>query len=161
MRSEAELETAFKAMLGARDEAILAFADGFIMGFAGRIAAFSIENRIPAVDGWAYFARQGNLMIYGPVVQDVYLRLAGYVDKILKGVKPADLPVELPTKVELFDIANDPEEAENQASTYPDRVKQLLGRLNDYAYDMAPSQYLEEVSAGSRPLFWRANSPKR
>jgi hypothetical protein len=67
----------------------------------------------------------------------------------------------LPTKLELFDIANDPEEAENKASAYPDRVKELLGRLNDYAYDMAPSQYLEELSAGSRPLFWRANAPKR
>jgi len=67
----------------------------------------------------------------------------------------------LPTKVELFDIANDPEEAENKASTYPDRVKELLGRLNDYAYDMAPSQYLEELSAGGRPLFWRVNAPKR
>jgi putative ABC transport system substrate-binding protein len=71
------------------------------MGFAARIASFSIKNRIPAVDGWAPFARQGNLMIYGPVIEDVYRRLAVYVDKILRGAKPADLPVELPTKVEL------------------------------------------------------------
>jgi arylsulfatase A-like enzyme len=67
----------------------------------------------------------------------------------------------LPGKIELFDIANDPEEADNKAAAYPDRVKELLGRLNDYAYDMAPSRYLEELSAGGRPLFWRANAPKR
>ena len=65
------------------------------------IAAFSLQHRIPAVDGWAPFARAGNLLIYGPVIADVHRRLAVYVDKILKGAKPADLPVELPTKVEL------------------------------------------------------------
>jgi putative ABC transport system substrate-binding protein len=100
-RSEAELDAALADIARARDDAIIAFADGFTMGFAGRIAAFSIRNRIPAVDGWAQFAHEGNLMIYGPVAEDVYRRLAGYVDKILKGAKPADLPVELPTKVEL------------------------------------------------------------
>jgi hypothetical protein len=67
----------------------------------------------------------------------------------------------LPGKIELFDIANDPEEADNKAAAYPDRVKELLGRLNDYAYDMAPSRYLEELTAGGRPLFWRGNAPKR
>lgn len=99
--SQAELDAALKDIALAHDEAIIAFADGFTMGFAGRIAAFSLQNRIPAVDGWAPFARQGNFMIYGPVVEDVYRRLAVYVDKILKGVKPADLPVEQPTKLEL------------------------------------------------------------
>ena len=101
VRSEAELDAALEDIARARDEAIVAFADGFTMGFAGRIATFSMQSRIPAVDGWAPFARKGNLFIYGPVVEDVYRRLAVYVDKILKGAKPADLPVELPTKVEL------------------------------------------------------------
>jgi len=67
----------------------------------------------------------------------------------------------LPSKTELFDIANDPEEADNKAATYPDRVKELLGRLNEAAYDMVPSLYLEELSAGGRPMFWRSNAPKR
>jgi putative ABC transport system substrate-binding protein len=101
VQSEGELEAAFKSIVAARDEAILAFADGFTMGFAARIAAFSIETRIPAIGGWAFFAQQGNLMTYGPVVQDIYRRLAAYVDRILKGARPADLPVELPAKVEL------------------------------------------------------------
>ena len=64
-------------------------------------AAQSTASRIPAVDGWAPFARQGNLLIYGPVIADVYRRLAVYANKILKIAKPDDLPVELPTKVEL------------------------------------------------------------
>jgi putative ABC transport system substrate-binding protein len=101
VHSGIELEVAFADIARARDEAIIAFADGFTMGFAGRIASFSIQNRIPAVDGWAPFALQGNLMTYGPVIEDVYRRLAVYVDNIHKGAKPADLPIELPTKVEL------------------------------------------------------------
>ena len=101
VNTEAGLETALADIARNRDQAILAFADGFTLGFAERIARFSLQNRIPTVDGWAAFARQGNLMIYGPVIQDVYRRLAAYVDKIRKGAKPADLPIELPTKVEL------------------------------------------------------------
>ena len=74
---------------------------GFVLGYAGRIAAFSLQSRIPAIDGWAPFARQGNLLTYGPVIEDVYRRLATYVDRIGRGARPAELPVELPAKVEL------------------------------------------------------------
>jgi arylsulfatase A-like enzyme len=66
----------------------------------------------------------------------------------------------LPGKVELFNIANDPEEAENVAGKYPERTKEMLSVLTDYAYDMAPSKYLEElaaVEATKRPLLWRQN----
>ena len=80
---------------------VIIFADGFTLGFAGRLAAFSLQTGIPVVDGWAPFARAGNLLTYGPVLEDVYQRLAVYVDRIAKGARPADLPVELPTRVEL------------------------------------------------------------
>jgi putative ABC transport system substrate-binding protein len=100
--TEATLEAALANVARARDDAILAFADGFTLTFAGRFAAFSTEHRIPVVGGWAPFARQGNLMIYGPVFADVYRRLAAFVDKIRKGAKPGELPIELPTKVELI-----------------------------------------------------------
>lgn len=99
--SSADVEAALADIARKRDEAILAFADGFMMGFAKRIADFSLQHRIPAVDGWAQFAEAGNLMTYGPVFVDVYRRLATHVDRIRKGAKPGDLPVELPTKVEL------------------------------------------------------------
>jgi arylsulfatase A-like enzyme len=69
----------------------------------------------------------------------------------------------LPSRVELFDIANDPEEAENKADTYPERVQELLARLNSYAYDMAPSKRLEEIfgAAGQTAGFWRHNPANR
>ena len=67
----------------------------------------------------------------------------------------------LPAKVELFDLSNDPEEAENQAASYPDRVQALLSRLNAYAYDMAPSLYLEALAPAVTPALWRANPPRR
>jgi putative tryptophan/tyrosine transport system substrate-binding protein len=98
----ATLEATLSNIARARDDAVLAFADGFTLSFAGRFAAFSTEHRIPVVGGWAQFARQGNLMTYGPVFADVYRRLAAYVDKIRKGAKPGELPIELPTKVELI-----------------------------------------------------------
>jgi putative tryptophan/tyrosine transport system substrate-binding protein len=101
LRSESEFEQALAAIARGRDQAILAFADGFTMSFAERIAAFSVTHKVPAVSGWALFAQRGNLMAYGPVIDECYRRLAVYVDKIFKGAKPADLPVELPTKVEL------------------------------------------------------------
>ena len=99
--NEAQVDAALADIARARDDAIVAFADGFTMGFAGRIAQFSMKERIPAIDGWAPFAYAGNLMIYGPVIDDVYRRLAEYVDKIRKGARPGDLPIELPTKVQL------------------------------------------------------------
>ncbi len=70
----------------------------------------------------------------------------------------------LPSKLELFDIANDPEEAQNQAETYPDRVQSLLKRLNEYAYEMVGSKYLEEIGrTGSSeiPVFWGDNPVRR
>ncbi len=67
----------------------------------------------------------------------------------------------LPARIELFDIANDPQEAENQAAAYPDRVQDLLGRLNAHAYDMAPSLYLDALAPAASPALWRANPPRR
>lgn len=99
--SPAELDAALAEVLRARDDAIVVFADGFAMNHAPRFAEFSLRHRIPAVSGWAEFAKRGNLMSYGPVVEDNYRRLAAYVDKIHKGTRPGEIPIELPTKVEL------------------------------------------------------------
>jgi arylsulfatase A-like enzyme len=70
----------------------------------------------------------------------------------------------MPIKMELFNIANDPEEADNKAEAYPDRVKELLGKLNAYAYEMTESKYLEELAkskSGETPIFWGHNPPRR
>ena len=101
VRTGAELETALASIAKARDGAILAFADAFTLSYADRFAEFARRERIPAIAGWAAFARRGNLMTYGPVIDDSYRRMAAYVDRLHKGAKPADLPIEFPTKVEL------------------------------------------------------------
>jgi putative ABC transport system substrate-binding protein len=84
-----------------RAEAIVAFPDGLIMSQTQGIAEFAARRRIPAVSGWAEFAVEGNLMTYGPSRRESWRLIAVYVDKILKGAKPADLPVEPPTTFEL------------------------------------------------------------
>ena len=68
---------------------------------SGHRNAWAIKNRLPAISGWAQFAEGGNLVSYGPNLRESSRRLAFYVDKIIKGTKPADIPVELPTRVEL------------------------------------------------------------
>ena len=65
------------------------------------IIALAARHRLPAVYPFRYFATGGGLISYGPDVADQYRRAAGYVDRILKGEKPADLPVQAPTKYEL------------------------------------------------------------
>ncbi len=100
-QNAAQLEEALAAILKSRSEAMDVFPDALIMRSRERIAEFATKNRMPTISGWAQFAEGGNLMSYGPNLRDVYRRLAIYVDKIVKGAKPADLPVELPTTVEL------------------------------------------------------------
>jgi hypothetical protein len=94
------LDDTLPVIAKSRSDALLVFPDALMMRYSTRIAEFAIKNRIPAISGWAQFAEAGNLMTYGPVLQESLKRLAYYVDRILKGAKPADLPVELPRKFE-------------------------------------------------------------
>jgi putative ABC transport system substrate-binding protein len=96
-----ELDAAFEAIAQWNADAIFAFAGGITAAHPDRFASFSARRRIPAVSAWAVFAEKGNLMTYGPVLRESYVRLASYVDRVLNGAKPADMPVERPTKFEL------------------------------------------------------------
>jgi putative ABC transport system substrate-binding protein len=101
VRNAREVENALATIQKTRSEAIVVFPDSSMARYYARFAAFAIQNRIPAVSGRASFADSGNLLSYGPSLRNAYRRLAIYVDKILKGARPADIPVELPTSVEL------------------------------------------------------------
>jgi len=101
LSDSAKLEEMLPAIAKSRSDAIVVFPDAYMMRLAGRIAEFAIKNHTPAISGWAQFAENGNLMTYGPNLHESYKRLAYYVDRILKGTKPSDLPVELPKKFEL------------------------------------------------------------
>ena len=97
----AELDLAFEAITQWKADAMLVFAGGLASAQGERFASFALRSRIPAVSAWAVFAEQGNLMTYGPVLRESVERLASFVDRILHGAKPADMPVELPTKFEM------------------------------------------------------------
>jgi putative ABC transport system substrate-binding protein len=97
----AELERALSAIAAARAEALVVHPDALMLQQRAAIARFAIEQRIPAISGWASIAEAGTLLTYGPVLRESYRRLAYFVDRILHGAKPAELPIEYPTKIEL------------------------------------------------------------
>ena len=97
-----ELDSAFAAMTRAGAEALIVIEDALLIGpLRGRIAELAVKHRLPAMCDWRHSVAAGCLMAYGPSQPDTYRRMATYVDKILKGTKPADLPVEQPTTFEL------------------------------------------------------------
>lgn len=97
-----ELDGAFSAMVRERVGALHVLNDPMFASNPRRIADLAARSRLPAVYGQRDYADAGGLMAYGPSYTDIFRRAAIYVDKILKGAKPADLPVEQPTKFELI-----------------------------------------------------------
>lgn len=79
----------------------MAFPDALVMSQAKVIADFSRKHRVPAVSGWSEFADDGNLLTYGPNLRTTWEQAAGVVDRILRGARPADVPVEQPLRFEL------------------------------------------------------------
>jgi putative ABC transport system substrate-binding protein len=100
-RTSDELSSAFVSMTTDPPQAISLFADGFAVQNRQRIIEFATRQRAPVISGWPIFAQSGALCTYGPHLQDSYRRLAYYVDRVLKGARPADLPIERPTTFEL------------------------------------------------------------
>ncbi len=95
------LEEAFATMVRARVQAFVMQGDSVLFNHRGQIAEMALRNRLPAASLQKEYADAGFLLTYGADARDLYRRAAGFVDKILKGAKPADLPVEQPTKFEL------------------------------------------------------------
>jgi putative ABC transport system substrate-binding protein len=96
-----ELDIAFASAAAQHADAINVFGDPLTVNNAPRVTALAAEHRLPAIYLFRLFATHGGLISYGPDFADLFIRAGGYVDKILKGAKPSDLPVELPTKFEL------------------------------------------------------------
>ena len=92
---------AFNAIAKQRATAIITFPDALMLAHRKEIAEFAVKLRVASVGGWSQFADAGGLITYGPNLFNSFKRLAFYIDKILKGTKPADLPVEQPTSLEL------------------------------------------------------------
>src|SRR5262245_59140785 len=102
VRSAEAFESAFAAIRRAEAAAMLVLPDPLLLDRHRRnLAALALQYRLPTMYGWRLFVEAGGLMSYGPRTADLFRRAATYVDKILKGAKPADLPVEQPMKFEL------------------------------------------------------------
>jgi len=95
-----ELETAFASAATQQADAMIVFGDNLTSQEAARVTALAANHHLPAIYLFRQFAN-GGLIVYGPDIADLLRRAGSYVDKILKGAKPADLPVEQPTKYEL------------------------------------------------------------
>jgi putative ABC transport system substrate-binding protein len=101
VQSAAESDAAFMAILRDRPDALLTVVDPLVFAYRERIIQFTVQHKLPAVHEFKIFADLGGLMSYGPNMPALWRRAAHYADKILKGTKPADLPVEQPMRFEL------------------------------------------------------------
>jgi putative tryptophan/tyrosine transport system substrate-binding protein len=101
VRTPAEFDAAFRAMSDSKTQGIVAVPDNLIMLQRSRLVEFAKDKKIPVISGWSEFAQSGGLMTYGPNSNKLFRRLAGYVDKIIHGAKPSELPIEQPTTFEL------------------------------------------------------------
>ena len=96
-----ELEGAFATISRVRPDALILLADRFLLAERTRIVEFAAKRRLPTMYPYREMVKAGGLMSYSPSYPDLFRRAATYVDKILKGAKPGDLPVQQPTKYEL------------------------------------------------------------
>ncbi|WP_164939726.1 ABC transporter substrate-binding protein [Bradyrhizobium zhanjiangense] len=95
------LEQAFATMVGERAQVLLVLSDGVLFNHRGLIGVMAVRNRLPAISAVREYAEAGFLLSYGIDLPDQFRRSATFVDKIFRGAKPGDLPVERPTKYEL------------------------------------------------------------
>jgi putative ABC transport system substrate-binding protein len=101
VRDPQDFERAFTAMTRERPDALFVVAEVLTLTHRCQVLDFAAQNRLPAMYEFGVFAQDGGLMAYGPTLADTFQRGAYYVDRILKGTRPADLPVEQPMNFEL------------------------------------------------------------
>jgi putative ABC transport system substrate-binding protein len=101
VRGPHELASAFEAITRGRARALLVFQSPMLFVHHARIAELAVTSRLPTIALFREFAQVGGLLSYGPSIQEVFRRAAFFIDKILKGAKPGDVPIERPYKFEL------------------------------------------------------------
>lgn len=102
LKNAAEVDQALTKVASGNINAIHAFPDGVTAQSRVRIAKFALTRHLPSIFGWKEYVEAGGLMSYGPNLEESWRLVAAFVDKILKGAQPADLPVEQPTRFELI-----------------------------------------------------------
>jgi ABC-type uncharacterized transport system substrate-binding protein len=117
--NRAELEHALADIATELPEALVAFSDAFVVENRSYIINFAMSRHLPVVSGWAVMAESGALCTYGPRLAESYRRAAYYVDRILKGATPAELPIEQPT---IFELVVNLNSAETLGLTLPPAV---------------------------------------
>ena len=95
------LDQAFATMVRERAQVLVVLSDGVLFNCRGEIGVMAVKDRLPAIAAAREYAESGLLLTYGVDLRDAFRQSAVFVDKIFKGAKPADLPVEQPTKFEL------------------------------------------------------------
>src|SRR5215468_2947712 len=100
-RSRTEIDQAFSVAVREREDALLVLADPMMTSPRKRIVDLAVRGRLPLVAYFRAVTEAGGLLSYGPNTTEIFRQLAFYADKIFKGAKPADLPIEEPTKYEL------------------------------------------------------------
>jgi putative ABC transport system substrate-binding protein len=114
-----DFDAAFAAMTEKPPDAILMVTDILTLLNRKRVIDFAASHRLPAIYEYAFLARDGGLMAYGPNLDAIFDRAAGLADQILKGANPADLPLELPTR---FDLAINLKTANALGLTIPEAI---------------------------------------
>jgi putative tryptophan/tyrosine transport system substrate-binding protein len=102
VHSDAEIERAITALAGEPGAGLIVMPDPFMVVHRATIIAQAVRSSVPTVYNAPYFVRGGGLLSYGPDEADIFRRAAPYVDRILRGAKPAELPVQLPVKFEMY-----------------------------------------------------------
>ena len=125
-RDPSEIDTAFVPITTGRAGALIVFGDTMFFGHRTRIADHAIRRRLPTAFGASEYAEAGGLLAYGPSLSDGYRQAATYVDKILKGTKAADLPVE---QLAMFELVINLKAGKALGLTIPTAVLQRADRI--------------------------------
>ena len=99
--TESEIDTAFASLVQLHADALLVAADPFLSSRREQLVALASRHAVPAIYAWREFAASGGLISYGPSLTSAFRLVGAYAGRVLKGAKPADLPVQQPTKFEL------------------------------------------------------------